>query len=245
MTKQDLSLVRRLSIAVCLMLGPVAVAEAAIVDLFSYGTGVAPEGHQWQLELSVDEAADTATFTFSKIRGGGGYGLTDIYFEEGLGDLLTTTATSPTLTTVTAGNQAQLAFTSVSSTEPDEPDLVPGLSNPWGDGIGLTNSLARFTFTGDFDNSLDRATDQNRTELVKITWEYAGTESTLLSALLDGAGSSRIAVRVSQQNGVGACGPGASCGLSSVNPVPVPPALWLLGSSLVGLVTVSRRRQRP
>jgi hypothetical protein len=240
-----MSIVRRVAVAAGLVLGPVAVAEAAIIDLFSYGTGIAPEGHQWQLELTVDEIADTATFTFSKTRGGGGYGLTDIYFEEGLGDLLITTATSPTLTTVTAGNQAQLAFTSVSITEPDEPALVPGLSNPWGDGVGLTNSLARFTFTGDFDNSLDRATDQNRTELVEITWGYTGSESALLAALLDGTGSSRIAVRVSQQNGNGTCGPGASCGLSSVNPVPIPPALWLLGSSLVGLVTVSRRRQRP
>jgi len=235
------SALKRALVAAGLILGP-AGANAAIVDLFSYGTaGTPPNGHEWTLDVTVD--GGQAIFEFSKTQGGGGYGLTDIYFEEGLGTLLTGT---PTLTLITSGNSAALAFSPVSTNDPDEPNLVPGSGNPWGDGLGTENNLVHYRYTGDFDNSLDRATGNNLTELLKISWTYsADTDGTaLLAALQDGSGSSRLAVRVGQQQGGGTC-PNDSCGLSTVNPIPLPPAVWLLGSSLVAMVVVSARKSKP
>jgi hypothetical protein len=225
------------------LLAAPSLAQAATLNLFDYGqAGTPPNGHVWTLNLTVDEAADKARFTFTKTRGGQGYGLTDIYFESGLVSVLTgTLAVSAPVNT----NQVDVAFMSGAGTlpAPDEDPLVPGVGNPW------HGNLAHFfSFETTFprgngnatataqDNSLDR-----NGESVTITWSYAGTESALLALLLDGNGASRIAVRVNQNAGNGVC-PTSGCGLSTIQPVPVPAAAWLLVSALLGLGGVSPRR---
>ena len=230
-----------LCVAALLSAGGAAV-QAATLDLFTYGTtGTPPAGHVWQLDVSV--ASGTATFTFTKSRGGQGYGLTDIYFESGLSTLLTGT---PTISTPVNTNQVDVAFMEGAGVlgGPDEDPLVPGSANPWAGNLAHVFSFQTTFQQGSQtrtataqDDSLDR-----NNESVTISWSYAGTENDLVTALLDGSGNSRLAIRVNQNQGNGVCNT-SNCGLSTVNPVPLPPAAWLLGSALVGMVSIGRRRR--
>lgn len=211
------------ALATCLAGAPLA-ANAAIIPLESYNT----IGGTFSGEVEVTADGSSATFAFRNTTAGGTSSLASIWFEAGFASIFT-------------GADANIAQTGVSFAL-DVPPLGPGNSNP----PPAPNDIPSVSWTSNFAK-LDRigaaANGINPGESLLVAFGYSGTEAALVSDLLNGAGDRRIALHlISAANGE--CGPNATSCSIGVSAVPLPPALWLFLSAVLGLGALTRRRTK-
>ena len=201
-------------------------ARAAIIPLESYNT----IGGTFSGEVEVAADGSAATFVFRNTTAGGTSSLASIWFEAGFGGIFT-------------GGDTPLSGTGVSFTL-DVTPLGPGNDSP----PPAPNDIPNISWTSTFAK-LDRtgaaANGINPGESLMVVFGYSGTEAALVGDLLNGFGDRRIALHlISAANGE--CGPDArSCSIG-VSAVPLPPAVWLFLSAVLGLgAVVVRRRPQP
>lgn len=200
-------------------------ALAAIVPLASYNT----VGGSFAGEVEVTADGSNATFVFRNTTAGGDSSLASIWFEAGFGSILT-------------GADGSLVQTGVDFAV-DVAPLGPGNGNP----PPAPNDIPSTSWTSNFAK-LDRngaaANGINPGEALSVVFGYSGTESDLAGDLLNGFGDRRIALHlISAENGE--CGPAATSCSIGVSQVPLPPAVWLFLSAILGLGAVIRRRPKP
>ena len=212
-----------LAFAACLVV-PLA-ARAAIIPLESYNT----VGGSFTGEVEVTADGSNASFVFRNTTAGGSSSLASIWFEAGLGGILTGTDTTLSQTGVNFALDVP-PLGPGSSNPPPAPNDIPSV--PW------TSNFAKLDRIGGEVNGIDPG------ESLLVVFGYSGTEAGLVSDLLNGFGDSRIALHlISAENGE--CGPNATSCSIGVSPVPLPPALWLFLSAVLGLGAMVRRRSRP
>jgi hypothetical protein len=138
-------------------------------------------------------------------------------------------------------NQGTASFTTTVSTSGTFTDYYTfSLGGPTLIGANITNvviqSVASFSSIGAFQASIFSGTDTNA--LGSPLLNLSGTFPTL--SLQNGslAGGSYTLRVMGSVSGTGAFYTGAIV----TSPVPVPAAVWLMGSALLGLVGISRRR---
>jgi hypothetical protein len=222
MTNRPFS-VMALALAACLAAIPFA-ARAAIIPLESYNT----VGGSFTGEVEVTSDGSAATFVFRNTTAGGTSSLASIWFETGFGGIFT-------------GTDATLTQTGVNFAL-DVTPLGPGNSNP----PPAPNDIPSVSWTSNFAK-LDRigaaANGISPGEALMVVFGYSGTEAALVADLLNGFGDRRIALHlISAANGE--CGPSATSCSIGVSAVPLPPAVWLFLSAVLGLGAVVRRRPK-
>ena len=76
-------------------------------------------------------------------------------------------------------------------------------------------------------------------DFLKISYGYLGTEADLVNAILNKDGNKRIAIHDLH------CGAfGESCAGSATTVVPLPAAVWLFGSGLMGIYSYRQRQSK-
>lgn len=197
-------------------------ARAAIIPLESYNT----VGGTFSGEVEVTADGSAATFVFRNTTAGGTSSLASIWFEAGFGSIFTGADTSLSGTGVDfALDVTPLANSSPPPAQNDIPNV------PW------TSTFAKL------DRSAGPTNGINPGESLMVVFGYSGTEAALVGDLLNGFGDRRIALHLISA-GNGECGPDApSCSIG-VSAVPLPPAVWLFVSAVLGLGAVIRRRPR-
>jgi len=138
----------------------------------------------------------------------------DIYFENGLTSVGLSNAALGT-----ASRSVKFSPARVSGNPPGK-NHIP--NNPW------AGTMARF----DADSPAPKK-GIGPGEYLNIHFDYSGTEEALVTALTDLNGYSRIAMHVLDCVGYKSC---------TASVVPIPAAIWMFGSALLGLVVVTRRR---
>lgn len=206
-------------------------AQATVIPLASYNT----VGGTFTGDVNVTTDGSHASFLFRNTTSGGMSSLASIWFEAGLGGILT----GADATLVQPGVNFSLDVAPLgpgNGAPPPAPNAIP--DTPW------TSNFARLTKNGAAANGI------NPGESLLVVFSYAGTEAALVGDLLDGFGNRRIALHlIAAKNGE--CGVSSESGQSvnscsiGVSPVPLPPAVWLFLSAILGLGTVVRRRARP
>lgn len=214
-----------LALTACLSAFPLA-ARAAVIPLESYNT----VGGTFTGEMEVTADGSFATFVFRNTTAAGGSSLASIWFETGLGSILTGADTLITQT----GVSFDLDVTPLSpANNPPAPNDIP--SSPW------TSTFAKLERNNGAANGISPG------EALLVAFGYSGTEAALVADLLNGLGDRRIALHlISAENGE--CGTGGgqaatSCSIG-VSTVPLPPAVWLFLSAVLGLVSFTRRRSK-
>ena len=206
-------------------------AQATVIPLAAYNT----VGGTFTGEVDVTADGSHASFLFRNTTAGGSSSLASIWFEAGFAGILT--GTDGTLT------QAGVSFSrDVAPLGPDNgapppaPNAIP--DTPW------TSNFAKLDKIGAAANGI------NPGESLLVVFGYSGTEAALVGDLLNGFGNRRIALHLISAT-AGECGLSAetqqsarSCSIG-VSAVPLPPALWLLLSAILGLGAVIRRRAAP
>lgn len=223
-----------------------AISTCAAIALFSVATfqdrasantlnvvgGTAPG---LDIDLTITTAGGIATFLFQNSSTGGAAGsaVHEIYFEAGLASLLKTPATPDAPGTLNA-----------SLKPPASPDAPPGLKSGWLNLFGVA-----------YDNQKGVGKSSDNMIAVGDAWAITfalvsnlTTPTDILNAIVNQSGNSRIALHI------GDCVGSESCVATiagdkggSTSPVPLPGALVLFGSVIVGAVTaanIRRRRQR-
>lgn len=216
-----------LALTACLSVFPLA-ARAAVIPLESYNT----VGGTFTGEVEVTADGSVATFVFRNTTAGGSSSLASIWFEAGLGSILT-------------GADTLIAQTGVSF-DLDVTPLDPGNSNP----PPAPNDIPSASWTSNFamlERNGAAANGISPGEALLVAFGYSGTEAALVADLLNGLGDRRIALHLISA-GNGECGTGggqaaASCSIG-VSAVPLPPAIWLFLSAVLGLVSLTRRRSK-
>ena len=200
-------------------------ARAAIIPLASYNT----VGGTFTGEVEVTADGSSASFTFRNTTVGGTSSLASIWFEAGFADIFT-------------GTDANLVQTGVNF-DLDVAPLLAGNTNP----PPAPNDIPSVPWTSNFAQ-LDRngaaSNGINPGEALLVVFGYSGNEAALVGDLLDRFGDRRIALHlISAVNGE--CGPNATSCSIGVSPVPLPPAVWLFLSAVLGLGALVRRRTKP
>lgn len=214
-----------LALTVCLSVFPLA-ARAAVIPLESYNT----VGGTFTGEVEVTADGSVATFVFRNTTAGGSSSLASIWFEAGLSSLLSGADSNIFQT----GVDFELDVPPLSpANNPPAPNDIP--SSPW------TSTFAKLVRNGGEANGIDPG------EALLVAFGYSGTEAALVGDLLNGLGNRRIALHLISANN-GECGTGGgqaatSCSIG-VSAVPLPPAIWLFLSAVLGLVSFTRRRTK-
>jgi hypothetical protein len=208
-----------------------AGVHAAVIPLASYNSA----GGSFTGEVAVTANGSNASFVFRNTTSGGSSSLASIWFETGFASIFTGLDATLTQTGVNfsfdvtplgPGNNAP----------PPAPNAIP--STPW------TSNFAKLDKIGAAANGI------NPGEALTVVFGYSGTESALVGDLLNGFGDRRIALHLISA-GNGECGVSATTGQSvdscsiGVSAVPLPAAVWLLLSAILGLGGVARRVAKP
>lgn len=194
------------------------IAHASTVIPLNPFNVTGPTDFEGNVEIDVNEITDIASFTFSTTAGNSTTSIARIYFETDLGMILSGT---PSLIPSGSGVSFTVGTGGPGPNDPPAGNEAPSV--PWG------GTFERFKA-----DAPPPRNGINVGEYLTIHYDYSGTEADLVDKIVDELGNNRLAVHILNCQGTNSC---------VATTVPIPAAVWLFGSGLLGLVGISRRKR--
>ncbi len=219
---------KHLTLAMCLIAGLTGLGQAeastTTLNFYCISTGVAADCSTGQSQLSVDVSNTTkgVSFTF-KNNVGVASSITDVYFDAGASSL--SGVPLPTITDSDgSGNAVSFALNATPTNLPGANTVTPPF-----------NASTSTAFTADSANTAKGVNTATEWLTMDYALQSGQTYANVITELSNG--NLRLGLHVRAF-----AGDGLSASFVNIKPVPVPAAAWLLGSGLIGLAGIGRRR---